>query len=56
MDCAFGGAAQTGEKAMLAQSRAIASAAGMPIAQVEQSLAFDRKATSWCVERKIQRS
>lgn len=38
------GPAQTGEKIMLAQSRAIASAAGMPIAQVEQSLAFDRKA------------
>ena len=38
------GPAQTGEKVMLAQSRAIAGTAGMPIAQVEQSLAFDRKA------------
>src|SRR5262249_10025226 len=36
--------AQTGEKTMLAQSQAIASAAGMPEAQVIQSLEFDRKA------------
>lgn len=36
--------AQTGEKMMLAQSRAIAEAAGMPIAQVAQSLDVDRKA------------
>jgi len=35
---------ETGEKTMLAQSKAIAEAAGMPIAQVEQSLEFDRKA------------
>jgi len=36
--------AQTGENTMLAQSRAIAEAAGMPIAQVAQSLDVDRKA------------
>src|SRR5207244_8068341 len=36
--------AQTGEKTMLAQSRAIAEAAGMPIAQVAQSLDVDRRA------------
>ena len=36
--------AQTGESTMLAQSRAIAEAAGMPIAQVAQSLDVDRKA------------
>ena len=36
--------AQTGEETMLAQSRAIAEAAGMPIAQVAQSLDVDRKA------------
>jgi pimeloyl-ACP methyl ester carboxylesterase len=36
--------AQNGEQTMLAQSEAIAKAAGMPIAQVAQSLDFDRKA------------
>jgi fermentation-respiration switch protein FrsA (DUF1100 family) len=36
--------AQTGEKTMLAQSKAIAGAAGMPAAQLVQSLEFDRKA------------
>ncbi|HWZ97637.1 MAG TPA: alpha/beta fold hydrolase [Candidatus Dormibacteraeota bacterium] len=36
--------AETGEKTMLAQSEAIAGAAGMPQAQVLQSLAFDRQA------------
>jgi len=35
---------QTGEKTMLAQSKVIAEAAGMPLAQVAQSLEFDRKA------------
>jgi pimeloyl-ACP methyl ester carboxylesterase len=35
---------ETGEKTMLAQSRAIAEAAGMPVAQVVQSLEFDRQA------------
>ena len=35
---------QTGEKTMLAQSKAIAEAAGMPLAQLAQSLEFDRKA------------
>ncbi|HJZ65583.1 MAG TPA: alpha/beta fold hydrolase [Candidatus Acidoferrum sp.] len=38
------GPAQTGEKIMLSQSRAIAGAAGMPLAQVTQSLDFDKKA------------
>jgi len=36
--------AQNGEKTMLAQSEAIAKAAGMSIAQVARSLDFDRKA------------
>src|SRR5579859_7331785 len=35
--------AQTGEETMLAQSKAIASAAGMPAAQLIQSLEFDRQ-------------
>jgi len=38
------GPAQTGEKIMLSQSQAIASAAGMPVAQVARSLDFDKKA------------
>lgn len=36
--------AQTGEKTMLAQSKAIADAAGMPAAQLAHSLEFDQKA------------
>jgi pimeloyl-ACP methyl ester carboxylesterase len=46
------GPAQTGEKTMLAQSRAIALAAGMPEAQVLQSLVFDRKAYATVREEK----
>jgi pimeloyl-ACP methyl ester carboxylesterase len=46
------GPAQTGEKTMLAQSQAIASAAGMPEAQVLQSLAFDRQAYAMVREEK----
>jgi hypothetical protein len=38
------GPAQTGEKIMISQSEAIARTAGMPVAQVAQSLDFDRKA------------
>jgi fermentation-respiration switch protein FrsA (DUF1100 family) len=38
------GPAETGEKIMLSQSQAIAGAAGMPLAQITQSLDFDRKA------------
>jgi uncharacterized protein len=36
--------AQTGEKTMLAQSKAIAEAAGMPAPQLAQSLEFDQRA------------
>jgi pimeloyl-ACP methyl ester carboxylesterase len=46
------GPAQTGEKTMLAQSQAIASAAGMAEAQVLQSLEFDRKAYAMVREGK----
>lgn len=38
------GPAQTGEKIMLSQSQAIAGAAGMPLAEIAQSLDFDKKA------------
>jgi len=48
------GPAQTGEKIMLAQSQAIASAAGMPAAQVAQSLEFDKKAYALVREEKDQ--
>ncbi len=44
--------AQTGEKTMLAQSKAIAEAAGMPAAQLIQSLEFDRKAYALAREEK----
>jgi len=44
--------AQTGEKTMLAQSKAIAGAAGMPTAQLAQSLEFDRKAYELVREEK----
>jgi uncharacterized protein len=46
------GPGQTGEKTMLGQSQAIASAAGMPEAQVIQSLAFDRRAYAMVREEK----
>ena len=48
------GPAQTGEKIMLAQSQAIASTAGMPAAQVAQSLDFDKKAYALVREEKDQ--
>src|SRR5579859_948999 len=44
--------AQTGEETMLAQSKAIASAAGMPAAQLIQSLEFDRQAYAMVREEK----
>lgn len=44
--------AQTGEKIMLAQSKAIAGAAGMPAAQIAHSLEFDRKAYALVREEK----
>lgn len=43
---------QTGEKTMLAQSKAIAEAAGMPAAQLAQSLEFDRRAYALVREEK----
>ena len=48
------GPAQTGERIMLAQSQAIASTAGMPAAQVAQSLDFDKKAYALVREEKDQ--
>ncbi|GAC1639353.1 MAG: hypothetical protein NVS9B14_20480 [Candidatus Acidiferrum sp.] len=44
--------AQTGEKTMLAQSKAIAESAGMPAAQLAQSLEFDEKVYAQVREEK----